>query len=52
VFAQETAVRDALGIPEALGIVGVVAVGHPLPSEPGRSAARPKRTDRIHRGGY
>ena len=52
VFAQEAAVRAALGIPERLGIVGVVALGHALPSRPGRSAARPRRADRIHRGGW
>jgi nitroreductase len=52
VFARETAVRDALSIPEGRGIVGVVAFGNPLPSEPGRSAGRPKRSDRIHRGGW
>lgn len=52
VFAQEGAVQAALGIPDGLGIVGVVALGHPLPSAPGRSAGRPKRSDRIHRGGW
>jgi nitroreductase len=52
VFAQEAAVRSALGIPDRLGIVGVVALGHPLPSSPGRSAGRPKREGRIHRGGW
>ena len=52
VFGREPAVRTALGIPEHLGIVGVVAFGHPLPTAPGRSAGRPRRADRIHRGGY
>jgi nitroreductase len=52
VFAREPVVREALAIPEGLGIVGVVALGHPLASAPGRSADRPRRADRIHRGGY
>ena len=52
VFQQEAAVRTALSIPDGLGIVGVIALGHPLPSPAGRSAARPKRADRIHRGGW
>jgi nitroreductase len=52
VFEQEAAVRTALSIPAGLGIVGVVALGHPLPSRPGRSAGRPRREDRVHRGGY
>ncbi len=52
VFGQEAAVRAALEIPDELGIVGVVAFGHPLPSPPGRSAERPRRSDRVHRGGY
>lgn len=52
VFDKEAAVRSALGIPDRLGIVGVVALGHPLPSRPGRSAARPRRPpdEVIHRG--
>jgi len=52
VFEQEAAVRAALGIPDSLGIVGVVAFGHPLASRPGRSAERPRRPDRVHRGRY
>jgi nitroreductase len=52
VFAQEASVRAALAIPDELGIVGVVALGHALPSRSGRSADRPGRKDRIHRGGW
>jgi nitroreductase len=52
VFAQEAAVRSALAIPDAVGIVGVVAFGHPLPSAPGRSASRPRREGRVHRARY
>lgn len=51
-FAQESAVRAALGIPDDRDVVGVVALGHPLPSRPGRSAGRPRRPEGevIHRG--
>ena len=52
VFDQEPAVRSSLSIPDALGIVGVVAFGHPLPSRKGRSAERPRRPDRVRRGRY
>jgi nitroreductase len=53
-FAQEEAVRAALGVPEGPEVVGVVALGHPLPSGPGRSAERPRRPEDevIHRGGW
>jgi nitroreductase len=53
-FAQEEAVRAALGVPEGREVVGVVALGHPLPSGPGRSAERPRRPEDevIHRGGW
>jgi nitroreductase len=51
-FARERAVRAALGIPDGRDVVGVVAIGHPLPSPPGRSADRPRRPagEVIHRG--
>ena len=51
-FAREEAVRTALGVPEDRDVVGVVALGHPQHSPPGRSAARPRRpaTEVIHRG--
>jgi nitroreductase len=54
VFDHEDAVRAALAIPDGLGIVGVVALGHPRSSPPGRSAARPRRSldETVHRGGY
>lgn len=53
-FAHESAVRADLGIPEDRDVIGVVALGHPRPSLPGRSATRPRRpTDEvIHRGGW
>jgi nitroreductase len=51
-FAREEAVRTALDVPEDRDVVGVVALGHPLPSRPGRSADRPRRPhdEVIHRG--
>ncbi len=54
-FAREEAVRAALGVPEGQDVVGVVALGRPLPSSRrGRSAERPRRPpdDVIHRGGW
>jgi len=53
-FAREEAVRAALGVPQDRDVVGVVALGHPLPSRPGRSATRSRRQEDevIHRGGY
>jgi nitroreductase len=52
VFEHEDAVRDELGIPAAFQPVGTIAVGHPAPDEPGRSAARGRRPadEVVHRG--
>lgn len=47
VFEQEAAVRSALGVPAGRRLVGTVALGHPAPDEPGRSAGRDRRT-RVH----
>ena len=49
-FSHERAVLDAFGVPADRRAIGTVALGHPLPDEPGRSSSRPKRTDRVHRG--
>jgi nitroreductase len=49
-FEHEQAVLDAFGVPAGRRALGTVALGHPLPDTPGRSAARPKRRDRVHRG--
>ena len=53
-FAAEGAVRAALGLPEDRDVLGVVALGHPLASRPGRSATRPRRPveEVIHRGSW
>ena len=53
-FDRERSVLDALGVPADRRGVGVVALGHAAPDEPGRSAARPRRPlhDVLHRGGW
>jgi len=52
IFEHEPAVLDAFGVPAGRRALGVVALGHPAPDEPGRSALRPRRTlaDVTHRG--
>jgi nitroreductase len=49
-FEHERAVLDAFGVPADRRALGTVALGHPLPDTPGRSASRPKRRNRVHRG--
>ena len=51
-FDHEEAVLDALGVPEGRRALGAVALGHPAPDEPGRSARRPRRPfdEVVHRG--
>lgn len=51
-FDHEPAVRAAFAIPDDVAVLGTVAIGHPAPDEPGRSAARPRRPldDIVHRG--
>jgi len=52
VFEHEPAVLDAFGVPPGRRALGVIALGHPAPDEPGASAARPRRSlaDVTHRG--
>lgn len=54
VFEHEAAVAEAFGVPDGWRLVGTVALGHPAPDEPGRSAARPRRPlgEVVHRGGW
>ena len=54
VFSHEAAVLAALGVPSGWRAVGTVALGHPAPDRPGRSAGRPRRArdDVVHRGGW
>ena len=53
-FDHGRAVLDALGVPGEWEAVATVAVGHPAPDEPGRSADRGWRPidDIVHRGGW
>jgi nitroreductase len=41
-FAHEAAVLEAHGVPPGWRAVGTVALGHPAPDGPGRSASRPR----------
>lgn len=53
-FEHESAVRATFAIPADVAPLGTVAIGHPAPDEPGRSATRPRRPldDIVHRGGW
>lgn len=53
-FDHEATVLAALGVPDGWRGVGTVALGHPAPDEPGRSATRPRPAldEVIHRGGW
>jgi nitroreductase len=54
VFKQADELLASLGVPPGLELIGAVALGHPLPSEAGRSAERArKELDAVvHRGGW
>ena len=51
-FGHEAAVLAALGVPDGWRALGTIALGHPAPDVPGRSASRGRRAldDVIHRG--
>ena len=51
-FDHEAAVRAAFGVPDDRRAIGTVALGHPAPDAPGRSAGRrrPALDDIVHRG--
>jgi nitroreductase len=51
-FDRERPVLAALGVPDDRRGLGVVALGHPAPDEPGASARRPRRPldEVVHRG--
>ncbi|HEX2576273.1 MAG TPA: nitroreductase family protein [Aquihabitans sp.] len=53
-FDHEGAVADAFGVPEGWRLVATIAIGHPAPDAPGRSAGRPRRPlDEVrHRNGW
>ncbi len=50
-FDHEAAVAEAFGVARGWRLVGTVAIGHPLPDQPGRSATRPRRPidEVVHR---
>ncbi len=50
-FDHEPAVAEAFGIPGDHRLVATIALGHPAPDQPGRSAGRPRRPlhDVVHR---
>jgi nitroreductase len=52
VFREAATVAAALGVPEGHDLIGAIALGWPAADEPGRSAARAKRSvsDIVHRG--
>jgi nitroreductase len=41
-FDHEPAVAASFGVPDGWRLVATVALGHPAPDEPGRSASRPR----------
>jgi nitroreductase len=54
VFRHGDRLLANLGVPAGHELIGAIALGYPLPSEPGRSAERPRKAlDQIvHRGGW
>ena len=54
VFDHEPALRNALGVPDHVRLVGTVALGmaDPERDRPSRSAARPRRDDVVRFGGW
>lgn len=53
-FEREAVTLHGFGVPASRRALGVLALGHPLLDEPGRSSRRPRRTlDEItHRGAW
>jgi nitroreductase len=50
VFHRSEELLADLGIPAGQDLIGAIALGHPLPADPGRSAARGRRDGVVHRG--
>jgi nitroreductase len=46
---REVAVRSALGIPESIGVLSLLSIGHPGERKPARTQYDP---DRVHRQGW
>lgn len=53
-FDHERAVAERFGVPEDRRLVATIALGHPAPDEPGRSASRRRRDldHVVHRNGW
>ena len=53
-FEREAATLYAFGVPASHRALGAIALGHPAPDAPGRSAGRPRRplADVVHRGSW
>ena len=53
-FQHEAAVKESFDVPEQIRLVASIALGHPLPDEAGRSAARPRPplTSVAHRNSW
>lgn len=51
-FEHEDEVLRSFGVPPDRRALGTIALGHPAPDQPGRSASRPRRSldDIVHRG--
>jgi nitroreductase len=54
IFRGEEAVLRAFGVPAGRRALGTVSLGWPAPDEPGRSAARARRSlaEMVHRGSW
>jgi nitroreductase len=54
VFEDEPAVLATFGVPPGRRALGVIALGHSAPDEPGASASRPRRSlaEVTHRGAW
>lgn len=52
IFGDVARLRTTFGVPGGYEPIGAIAIGHPAPDEPGRSAARPRRSagEVVHRG--
>jgi nitroreductase len=50
VFHRSAELLADLAIPDGHELIGAIALGHPLPSDPGRSAGRGRRDGVVHRG--
>jgi nitroreductase len=54
VFRNGERLLESLNVPSGYELIGAIALGYPLESDPGRSAERPRRSldEIVHRGGW